>query len=65
MSDFQISESTSAKLTLPPRLQRNRTAWGGSSAEVSVPPPAPARASVARFKAIEAKIRTYAKNYGH
>lgn len=66
MNNLRIGESRSVRIaaTRVPTssLPQNRAPWDRSSEDPV--PPTPARASIARFKAIEAKIRAYA-NYSH
>ena len=66
MNTFQTGEDISA-ISVPEQLQRrspfkaSRSAWSGGWAEPAVPPLPRAGASVARLKAIEARIKAYEK----
>jgi hypothetical protein len=69
MSNFQADDRSPGRMVLPRHLDsiesarrtRHPDEWG----EIPVPFPAPVKASVARLKAIETKIRTYTQNHGH
>jgi len=69
MSNFETEgRSAERKLLARPRdpvETEHRTQRAGAWGEISVPLPVPVKASVARLKAIETKIRTYTQNHGH
>jgi len=69
MSNFQSEDRSAGRAPLPrhhdPIEAERRTQRAGASGEIPGSLPAPVKASVARLKAIETRIRTYTQNYGH
>jgi hypothetical protein len=67
MNSFETEDRSTGRLPRheDPIESEHRTHRAGAWGEISVPLPAPVKASVARLKAIETKIRTYTQNHGH
>jgi len=66
MNNFETEDRSTGRLARhQDPIESQHRARAGAWDEISSPLPAPVKASVARLKAIETKIRTYTQNHGH